>query len=296
MKTYGVNMNTLCIQCLLNKHLESARECGTEAQATAFCADLLKILQEALDSRNSAWAGAQISQLYAKHFGMGQDRFTEEKRISNEFVLGKMDAIRQRIQNQEDPVFAALQFAILGNYLDFSALKGQVSFEQLDQMLEDALHMQLDRTVYQRFLADLEKGKRLLYVTDNAGEIGFDRLLAEELRKRFPHLAITFCVRGLPAHNDATREDAAVVGLEFPMVDTGNNIGGVEFSLISPECQAAFDESDVILTKGMGNVETMYGCGYNIYYAFLVKCPRIIEFFGKEKFTPMFISELTENP
>ncbi|MBE6981388.1 MAG: DUF89 family protein [Ruminococcaceae bacterium] len=293
MKDYGVNMNTLCIQCLLNKHLESAREYGTAEQANAFCADLLKVLQEALDCRNSAWAGAQVNKLYAKHFGMGQDRFAEEKRISNEFVMERMDAIRSRIQAQPDPVFAALQFAILGNYLDFSALKGQVSFEKLEEMLEDALQMQLDQVAYQRFLADLQQGKRLLYVTDNAGEIGFDRLLAQELSKRFPHLEITFCVRGLPAHNDATREDAAFVGLEYPMVDTGNDIGGVEFSMISRECQTAFDESDVIISKGMGNVETMYGYGYNIYYAFLVKCPRIIEFFGKEKFTPMFLAEKT---
>ena len=65
----------------------------------------------------------------------------------------------------------------------------------------------------------------------------------------------------------------------------------MELAEISRECQAALDESDVILTKGMGNVETMYGCGYNIYYAFLVKCDRIIEFFQKEKFTPMFLRE-----
>jgi len=38
-------------------------------------------------------------------------------------------------------------------------------------------------------------------------------------------------------------------------------------------------------------VESMYGCGYNVYYAFLVKCDRLIQVFEKEKMTPMFFRE-----
>ena len=47
----------------------------------------------------------------------------------------------------------------------------------------------------------------------------------------------------------------------------------------------------VFLAKGMGNTETMLGCGYNVYYAFLVKCPRFVQIFEKPLFTPMFIHE-----
>jgi len=47
----------------------------------------------------------------------------------------------------------------------------------------------------------------------------------------------------------------------------------------------------VILSKGMGNTESMYGCGYNVYYAFLIKCDRFIQYFEKPKMTPMFIRD-----
>ena len=47
----------------------------------------------------------------------------------------------------------------------------------------------------------------------------------------------------------------------------------------------------MILSKGQGNVETLYGCGYPIFYAFLVKCQRFQDLFGKEKLTPMFLEE-----
>ena len=53
------------------------------------------------------------------------------------------------------------------------------------------------------------------------------------------------------------------------------------------------DAADVILSKGQGNVETLLGCGYNIYYAFLIKCPLFMERFGKEKLTPMLLKERT---
>lgn len=287
----SITMNTLCMQCLLNKHLEKARSLGTDAQADAFAYDLLQILRESLQGNNSAVAGAQINQLYQKHYGLAQDRYVEEKRESNAFVKSRLARISHVVEQQKDPVFAALQFAVLGNYLDFSALRGQVSFEKLDEMLEDALKMQLDRLVYERFCADLAGGEKLLYITDNAGEIGFDRILAQQLQKKYPRLQITFCVRGLPAHNDATREDAAYMELEFPVVDTGNDIGGVMIDRLSEESRQALDAADVVIAKGMGNTESMYGCGYNVYYAFLVKCVRFQQFFDKEHMTPMLVRE-----
>ena len=69
-----------------------------------------------------------------------------------------------------DPVLAALQFSILGNYLDFSALRGNVSFEKLEEMLSGARDMVLDEETYRALRADLKKGGRLLYLTDNAGD------------------------------------------------------------------------------------------------------------------------------
>ena len=41
----------------------------------------------------------------------------------------------------------------------------------------------------------------------------------------------------------------------------------------------------------MGNAETLLGCGYNVYYAFLVKCPRFVQIFNKPMFTPMLIRD-----
>ena len=286
----AINMNTLCVQCLLNKHIEAARALDAE-KAIPFTRELLDIVKDGLDRTHSAKVGATINGLYQKHFGLGQDLYVQEKKDSNTFVKARLEKITALILQQADPVFAALQFAILGNYLDFSALKGQVSFEKLDSMLQQTLQMQLDTAVYESFCQDLEKSKKLLYVTDNAGEIGFDRILAHQLQKKYPHLQITFCVRGMPAHNDATREDAAFMEIPFPVIDTGNDVGGMDLPSLGQQAKQALEEADVILTKGMGNAEGLFGSGYHVYYAFLVKCARFVEFFDKPHMTPMFIKE-----
>ena len=280
-----------CIQCHLRRNCATAASLGTAEQATAFAKELLQLYLSAPSDVSSPWFGPATTDLFRKHYGLPEDRFREEKEASNRFVLERLPRIRQRVESASDPLFAALQFAILGNYIDFSALQGEVSFEKLDTLLDEAADMVLDKAVYADLRADLEQGRKLLYLTDNAGEIGFDRVFAEEIHKAYPNLEITFCVRGGPAMNDATAEDAALVGIPFPVIGNGNRVAGTQIDQLSAEAMTALETADVILAKGQGNTETMYGCGYNVYYAFLIKCPRFEEVFGKPKFTPMLVRD-----
>lgn len=287
----SIPMNGQCYICHLKRNTETARELAGDAAATAFAQDLMQLYLDAPKEKGSPWFGPGVTALLEKHCGLTEDRFKEEKEMSNRFVLERMENIRSRILAAADPLYAGLQMAVLGNYIDFSALKGQVSFEILDEMLQKAAQIDLDRKNYEKLCADFEKGKNLLYITDNAGEIGFDRLLAEQIAAKYPQLNITFCVRGGPASNDATREDAAEVGIPFPVIDNGCTVAGTELELLPPETLKIFREADVIISKGQANVETLYGCGLNIYYLFLIKCERFQTFFGKEKLTPMLLCE-----
>jgi uncharacterized protein with ATP-grasp and redox domains len=284
-------IDTQCLLCHLRRNLETVKPLGTEEQAMAFAKDLMRLYLEAPEGVSSPWFNPQTSDLMLKHYGLPLDRMKEEKELSNRFVIERMDLIRQKVESAEDPVFAGLQFSILGNYLDFAALQGQVSFEKLEAMLDTAFDLELDKDVYTDFCKELKTGKKLLYLTDNAGEIGFDRIFAEEIAKKYPQLEITFCVRGEIIINDATRADAEAVGIPFPVIDNGNRVPGTQIDLLGQEALDALNSADVILAKGMANCETMLGCGYNIYYAFLVKCQRFVRQFGQPMFTPMIVKE-----
>lgn len=284
-------MDSDCIQCYLRRNVAVVAPLGDQAKTTRF---LKKLMQEVLDAPETAAAtclGPQTAQLMHDMYGLPLDRFYAERIASNAFVLERLPQIREKIQSAPDPILRGLQYAILGNYLDFSALQGKVDFSQLDNMLLEAEQMELDAENYAAFCADLEKGGKLLYLTDNAGEIGFDRLFAEAIQEKYPQVAITFCVRGAITANDATREDARQVGLTFPVIDNGNNIAGTVWEALGTEAKAALETADIILAKGMANTETMIGCGRNVYYAFLVKCPRFVRLFGKEMFTPMLVRD-----
>ena len=281
-----------CLVCHMQRSLKKAQTLGDDKTAMAFAKELMQIYISAPEGVSSPWYNPDVEALFQKFYGVEPDQYREKKEQANRFVMDRLEQIQAMVQQAEDPVLAALQLAILGNYLDFAALQGQVSFEKLEEMLRDALNMELDMDVYRALREDLEKGRKLLYLTDNAGEIGFDRVLAEEIHKRYPQLEIVFCVRGGAIVNDATREDAKIVGIPFRVIDNGNLISGTELSLLGQEAREEMDTADVILSKGMANTETLYGCGYNIYYAFLVKCIRFVQEFGKPLMTPMLVREL----
>lgn len=286
-----IPMNATCMECFLNKRLEKIRSYGTPEQATLMAKEMLNMLGQSGPEADSALLGGLVDARILEFFGITEDVMAQEKEMSNRFVLERIDSIRSRIQSAKDPLFAGLQYAILGNYLDFAALYGKVSFEALDEMLESAGDMALDMDCYRQFCQDLQTGKSLLYITDNAGEIVFDRLFAETIAEKFPHLQITFLVRGENVANDATRVDAAAACISFPVIDSGYAIGGTALNYLSQEAKDALYSADVVLAKGMGNTESLYGCGCNVYFAFLVKCARLAEFFDAPLMKPLFVRE-----
>ena len=287
----SIPTNSYCVECLLNKHLPNVRSLGDDETAYRFSKALMQLFLDADPKDNSSVIGARINQLYMDLYGLPQDRFQEEKEASNRFVMERLDSIRSRVEHAEDPVLTGLQYAIMGNYIDFSALGKNVSFEALEEMLAQPERFSFDMTVYESFCRDLENAKTVLYLTDNAGELGFDWVLAEQLQRRYPQLAITFCVRGMPAHNDATREDYAFMGLPFPVIDNGSPVGGTDLNSINRQTLEALEHSDVVIAKGMGNTETLYGSGYHVYYAFLVKCKRFQQVFQAPFMSAAFVKE-----
>ena len=132
----SIAFDTQCLLCHLRRNLEVVKPLGTEEQAMAFARDMMRMYLDAPEDVGSPWFNPQTADLMLKHYGLPLDRMKEEKELSNRFVLDRYESIRQKVEAAPDPLFLALQYAIQGNYIDFSALQGEVSFEQLDEMLE----------------------------------------------------------------------------------------------------------------------------------------------------------------
>ncbi len=284
-----IPMNSICAQCLMKRHVDAARPLGDDETATKFAKGLMEAFLSLPEGADSSQIGPAVTKLYADLYGLEGDRYMEEKVASNAFAMERLPKIYAQIEKAKDPIYAALQLSILGNYLDFAALAGKVRFEDLERMLEQAENYDLSGPHYDRFLQELKTAKSFVLITDNAGEVVFDRVLAETIHRFYPEINITFLVRGGPANNDALRKDADIVGIPFPVEDSGLCVGGTPLHQISEKARILLQNADMILAKGMGNTESLYNCGLPVYYAFLVKCARFEQVFKRPHLTPMFV-------
>ena len=110
-------MNAECYVCHLNRYTGTARALAGDAAADRVARELMERYLQAPAHMGSPYFGPAVTELLEKYCGLTGDRFAEEKEMSNRFVLERLDHIRAMIASAPDPVFAGLQFSILGNYL-----------------------------------------------------------------------------------------------------------------------------------------------------------------------------------
>ncbi len=281
-----------CIECLVRRQSELARSHGDGEKAYTYLREVLQIILDAPPGVAAPWLTGAFTACYQRYWP-GEDAYASLKRESNDMVLGLLEEVRETVRASENPLALALQFARTGNFLDFGVLTPETAHRALHDALEKTPSMALPKDVYDDFCRELSQAERLLILGDNAGEIAFDTVLVEELQRRWPALEITYCVRGGNVLNDATRQDAAYVGMDrlVKVIDSGAAISGTELREIGPELRRALEQADVILSKGSGNFESLCGCGLNIYYIFMCKCVRLSKLLAVENMTGQFLRE-----
>lgn len=220
------------------------------------------------------------------------DLFKDEKIEYNEKMLSIEGDIWKSIDSSRDKLLAGLKYAMVGNFIDFGAMD-EIDDDKLNEIIDTALSQEIDMKVYREFRQELIEADRLCYLADNAGEIVFDKLFIRTIREINENIDIDIVVRGEPVLNDVTVEDAIEVGLDGygNIIQNGTNIPGTDLREVNRQTIESIDASDLIISKGQGNFETLWGCGKNIYYIFLCKCHMFAKEFGMKKFDGVFMME-----
>ena len=286
-----IRLNPACISCLLKNRLEDFPEDTPHEMQIEYMQRVLKAISETPKSEGAPVIVRTINQIQKEMFGYNKD-FTHVKSHFNELMLEKAPSVREKLNQSEDSLKLAIQYAMTGNYIDFGAMNN-VDEEQLGQLLDQASDNHVDEEEYVSLKADIENARSIVYLTDNCGEIVMDKLLIEEIKKQNPNAQITAIVRGKPVLNDATMEDAIQVGLTelVNVIGNGSEIAGTYLEEISEEAKNAIDCADVIFAKGQGNFETLRMCGKNIYYIFMCKCEMFAKRFQVPKYYGMLIND-----
>lgn len=288
-----MQVSAACIRCMADRQEERIqRRTDLDEQIKAkYMKAVLRVIGESKDGTSAPELVEEISKVYESFFGKEQE-YTKIKYEHNEKMMFAEQEIQSNIERAEDPLAQAILYARTGNYIDYGAMD-VVDEGILKELIQKAAQETLDAENYHSFRQDLEQAKTLVYVTDNCGEIVLDKVLIQEMQKQYPALQIAVLVRGREALNDATIEDAEQVGLMklVPVVGNGTGIAGTVLEKITEEARKLLKEADVILAKGQGNFESMYGCGLNVYYLFLCKCDWFVKRFGLTKNAGVFLRE-----
>ncbi len=131
----------------------------------------------------------------------------------------------------------------------------------------------------------IKTSSTLLFLGDNAGEIVFDKVLIEEIRGLHPQLKVIYGVKGSPIIDDATRDDAAEVGMEevAEVIANGDDAPGTILTQCSAEMRDLFQRADVVMAKGQGNFETLEEeQRRGLFFLLQVKCSAIAQHIGAQ--------------
>ena len=286
-----MKINSFCLTCLIQMQESQVRKFDDEEKKMKYMREILAFLSSCNPDLSAPALVKPLSRIYEKYWGI-RDGMAEVKKEFNDFLLSMEKDIEEQIRKHADPLEAALCFARTGNYIDYAAVK-DISKEKLLELFEEQGKEGLDRKEYERLLGDLKKPQYLVYLTDNCGEVVLDKIALKILREYYPALEMTAVVRGAPVVNDADIEAAHATGLDtvVRVIDNGSDIAGTDLNDISDEAREEIESSDIIISKGQGNFETIHGCGLNIYYLFLCKCDWFMRRFRAGRYQGMLVNE-----
>lgn len=207
-----------------------------------------------------------------------EDLYSDEKNQSNELALVLYQKYKTKVVESSNSFKLALRLSIAGNIMDY----GPGSEFSIHDTIEEVLHSEfaIDQSI--ELEKRIKQAKKILYLGDNAGEIVFDKLFIET----FNHPDLTYAVRGGAALNDVLLVDAEQVGLAkvCPVISNGYNAPSTILKLCSEEFLQIYNDADLIISKGQGNLEGLVDENDpRIFFLLMVKCEVMAERIGVGK-------------
>ncbi|HJD32943.1 MAG TPA: DUF89 family protein [Candidatus Mediterraneibacter tabaqchaliae] len=286
-----MRINSFCLTCLIQMQEAQIHDFQDEEKKMRFMREVLSFLSSCDRELSAPALVKPLSEIYERYWGKAES-MEHTKKTFNDFLLSMEEDLETQIRGYKDPLGAALRFARTGNYIDYASVR-DLSEEGLMELFEKQSGDELDETEYSQFRRELHSAAKLIYLTDNCGEIVLDKIAVRILREQYPLLNVKVIVRGAPVVNDADMDAAEYVGLDraAQVMSNGSAIAGTDLADISEMARKEIETADLIIAKGQGNFETLHGCGLNIYYLFLCKCSWFMKKFHAERMQGMFVNE-----
>ena len=271
-----------CIPCFIKQSLEAARMATDDEEIHE---KVLKKVMKHLETISFSNSPPELSRdvhKIIKTITKSKDPYRKVKDQSNQKAKNLYPHLKKLVDEADDPLLMAVKLAIVGNVIDF----GTSNRFNLGDMIDNAVKKKFVDEAYPQFKKTLEQANTILYLADNSGEIFFDKLLIEKLTKRGKD--ITYVVKANPIINDVLVEDAKFAGMDKLATIMEGDAGqkrsapGMVLSYVSKEFQEKLRSSDMVISKGQGNYESLSGIDREVFFLLMVKCPLVAQDIGTE--------------
>jgi len=265
-----MNIKPDCLVCLYNQALKTSKLLGLDDEKTAkILFEVAKILPN-YSLNNTAPEIAKDTYKLIENITNNPDPLKIAKESSIQEAKKFKPTLYEKIDKSDDKLLTALKIAVAGNVIDFGA-KEQI---KLESILDKIFHTKFKIDNYSQLKDRLNSAKKVVILGDNCGENIFDVILADVLKSLYD-IEIFYFVRGKPIINDVTLLEANESDMPkfAKIIDSGVPTPGYSLKYASKESKEIFDTADVIISKGMGNFESLYKViDREVFYLFVVKC------------------------
>ena len=201
-----------------------------------------------------------------------RDPYLSLKNEYNRKVLSLYKYVKPLLKKSKNTLEFSIKLALAGNIIDFGILE---NFD-LKKTLVETLKISIPLKKMIEITNRIKFSEIILYIADNAGEIGFDYFLLKEIWKLNPKAKLYLSVKKTPIINDATSEDASFFKLQkfAKIIDTGDSWIGTHPQFCSDKFKRIFAGAGLIISKGQANYESLDELNDpRILFLLKAKCP-----------------------
>jgi len=272
-----------CVSCLLSWVSERAGVLTNQKGRLALTKTLLGILSREFSSEiNVGSLSNKLTDAIPNDFSRSSKYYQTLKRKNNQLakkLLGPAKNYIRKGRTPQEKFERACFLASASNVASMSLPSEAFAFQEVKRILRGG---KPPPVIKGPLFQEARRASRVLYIADNAGEIGFDSLLIACLKEMGSK--INLIVKKGPFFEDATMEDALFFHVDR-LVDRIFTLNGFFVPKeISPTLMDLYKESNLIISKGTGNYEALKGeaKGKTAIYMLKIKCRPIAKEIGAD--------------
>jgi len=271
-----LNPDIECAPCTLKWIYERAEVLADEESRFQLSRSILRALsQEFCSDANLGSVTNKVIDVIDDFKSYSAEYFEFFKFISNQHARELLSAAKLFITKGETGQEKFVRACCLASASNIAPIGGPPETFKFQDVIDIILGKNPLPIVMGDVFEAAKKAKQILYLADNAGEIGFDSLLIAYLKELGSK--VTLIVKKDPFFEDATMKDASFFHLDRSTDGLATASGFFVPNESPSSLTDSFKESDLVISKGTGNYEALKDeiRGKTAIFMLKVKCKPI---------------------